>query len=207
MANIDELFAAPKKYDHPRLRAWRSYKNSPDTTQCHIEFRRERFAVSWGLAQLYFEAERRDGIVFVDREPWDDEFNTALVEYGFQARDEENEGRRFGYAVECRLYRLGIRFGESFYSAVLVNYLKGNGYGQHPAIASKLADIKEYAPRHGDAAIDCEGRLENALGRTVQELAGLGYEPDTGKRILNAAIAYYLDDRFSITGRAALGWS
>lgn len=207
MANIDELFATPKKYDHPRLRSWCSYKNSPDTTQCHIEFRRERFAVSFGLARLYLEAERKDGTVFVDGEPWEDEFNTALVEYGFRARDEENEEKRFGYALESRLQRLGIRFGDGFFNAVMVNYLRTNGYGQHPAIAGKLADVKEYEPRHGEVAIDCEGRIENTLGRSVKELAGLGYEPATGKRILNAAIAYYLDDRFSITSRAAMGWT
>ena len=206
MANIDQLFAAPAKYDHPRLRSWCSYKHSPDTTRCRVEMRRERWGLTGGLPTLYFEADRKDGLVFVDREPWEEEFNTALVEQGFQAIDEGNEGKRFGYALEERLLRLSFRFGDFFFNAVTMNYLKDNGYGLDPVIASKLAEIKDYEPQQGDVATDCEERLENALGRCVKELAGLGYEPAAGKRILNAAIAYYLDDRFCITSRAAVGW-
>lgn len=206
MANIDELFAAPKKYDHPRLRSWRSYKNSPETTRCHIEYRRKQWGLSGGHPMLYFEADRKDGTVFVDREPWEDDFNKALVEHGFQALDEENEGKRFGYALWERMRRLGVRFGDFFFHCVVVNYLKDNEYNQHPLIALKLADIKEYPPQHGDAATDCEGRIDNLLSRCVEELAGLGYEPAAGKRILNAAIATYLDHNFRITGRAAVGW-
>jgi hypothetical protein len=206
MASIDELFAAPRKYDHPRLRSWRSYKNSPDTTRCHVEYRRKRWGLSGGHPLMYFEVERKDGTVFVDREPWEDDFNAALVEAGFRAIDEENEGKRFGYALWERMRRLGFRFGDFFFHSVVVNYLKRNEYHQDPLIALKLAAIEEYAPQHGDVANDCEERIDHLLSRCVEELAGLGYEPATGKGILNAAIANYLDDNFRITGRAAVGW-
>jgi hypothetical protein len=39
-----------------------------------------------------------------------------------------------------------------------------------------------------------------------QQVSRLEYTAEEGKRILVAAIAYYLDDRFSITNRELLGW-
>lgn len=207
MATIDELFASPKKYDHPKLRSWLSYKHSPDTVRCHVEFRREREGLSFRPARLYLEAARRDGTTFSDREPWDEELNQELVAHGFAARDESNEVERFGYMLEARLQRLVVRFNDGFFNAVLVQYLKHNGYAADPAILAKLERVREYAPHQGEAASDCAERIENVLGTSAAELSLLGYDTAAGKRILHLAIAYYLDDRFTITNRRQLGWA
>ncbi len=207
MATIDELFATPKKFDHPKLRSWLSFKNSAETVRCHVEFRREREGISFRPARLYLEAERRDGTTISDGEPWDEDLNAALVGQRFRARDEENESERFGYMLKARLQRLVMRFNDGFFNSVLVAYLRSNGYDGEPAISAKLAKIREYAPAGGESSEDCAQRIENALGTCAEELSQLGYSAEEGMRILGLAIAYYLDERFTITNREMLGWS
>jgi len=206
MANLDDLFARPKQYDHPRLRSWLSYKNSPDTRRCYIEFRRERDGLVFKPARLYLVAERKDDLIFSDDEPWDDDFNTALVERQFKARDKENEGERFGYMLTGRMQPLVNQFNDGFFNSVLVRYLNQNGYAKLAPIAAKLAKIHTYNPHEGQATIDCEERIDSVLARCVEQLDRLGYGATEGKGILAAAIAYYLDDRFSITNSEMLGW-
>lgn len=206
MANLNELFAKPKQYDHPKLRSWLSYKNSADVTSYSIEFRREREGLAFKPARLYFEAVRKDGTVFSDREPWDEELNTALVDHGFKGRDLANESERFGYMLIARMQPLVNRFNDGFFNAVLVRYLKQNDYAGLPLIADKLAKISVYKANEGETASDCEARISAVLARCAVQLVGLGYSSEEGKNILVAAIAYYLDDRFSITSREMLGW-
>lgn len=206
MANLNELFAKPKQYDHPKLRSWLSYKNSAEVTRCTVEFRRERDGLVFRPARLYLVAERKDGTIFSDGEPWDRALNEALVEKKFKARDEENESERMGYMLAGRMQPLVNKFNDGFFNAVLVRYLNQNGYVEIPAIAAKLAKIREDAPSAGEAALDCEARIDSVLARCAQELVGLEYEPEESKHILAGAIAYYLDERFSITNAEILGW-
>jgi hypothetical protein len=206
MANLDELFAQPKQYDHPKLRSWLSYKNNADTTRCSVEFRREREGLSFKPARLYLEAVRKDGTIFSDREPWDEEFNTALVDHGFKARDAANESERFGYMLTARMQPLVNRFNDGFFNAILVRYLAQGGYAELPPIAAKLAKIHVNKAYEGDAAHDCEERINAVLARCAEQLARLGYDLEEGKSILIGAIAYYLDDRFSITSSELMGW-
>lgn len=206
MANLNELFAQPKQYDHPKLRSWLSYKNSVDVTRCSVEFRREREGLSFKPARLYFEAARKDGTIFSDREPWDEELNVALVDRGFRARDLANESERFGYMLAARMQPLVNRFNDGFFNAVLVRYLTLNGYAEIPSIAAKLAKVSVNDPFSGEAAHDCEERINATLARSVEQLRGLGYSVEEGKEILVGALAYYLDDRFSITSREIMGW-
>lgn len=207
MATIDDLFASPTKYDHPKLRSWLSYKNSPDTVECRVEFRREREGLSFRPARLYLEAARKDGTTFSDREPWDEELNQALVAHGFKARDAANEVERFGFMLEAQLQRVVNRFNDGFFNAVLVKFLQDYKYDDAPSIQSKIAKLREYKPHQGDSADDCAERIKNVLSKCAIELKQLGYDITTAKDILNQAIAYYLDDRFSITNRQQLGWA
>ena len=205
MANLDDLFAKPKQYDHPKLRSWLSYKKNSDTIGCFIEFRRERQGLSYKPARLYFEAERKDGTIFSDREPWDEDLNNALLDRGFKARDAANESERFGYTLVARMQPLVNKFNDGFFNAVLVQYLKREGYSKIGAIQLKLAKISVNQPAPGETADDCAERIDAILARCANQINELGYDIQEGKRILADAIAYYLDDRFSITSSEIFG--
>lgn len=207
MATIDDLFASPTKYDHPKLRSWLSYKNSPDTVECHVEFRREREMLSFRPARLYLEATRKDGTTFSDREPWDEELNQALIAQGFRARNADNEVERFGFMLEAQLQRVANRFNDGFFNAVLVKFLRDYKYADAPPVHSKLEKVREYAPHQGESADECADQIKNVLSTCATELMHLGYDIAAAKDILSQAIAYYLDDRFSITNRQQLGWA
>ncbi len=206
MANLDELFSKSNEYDHPQLRSWVSFRNSAETTRYYVEFRRIREGLVYKPARLYFVAERKDGTTFSNSEPWDDDFNNALVAQGFKARDPENESERFGYMLEARMQPLVNQFNDGFFNAVLVQHLDRNGYSALKPISEKLAKIHVNKPADGEPASDCSARIDSVLARCAEELVHLSYTPKDGKSVLAAAIAYYLDDRFSITNSAMLGW-
>ncbi|WP_162656527.1 hypothetical protein [Tuwongella immobilis] len=49
--------------------------------------------------------------------------------------------------------------------------------------------------------------IQTVLRDRWQELLHLEYDSETAERILVGALAYYLDQRFSISIRRKLGWS
>ena len=50
--------------------------------------------------------------------------------------------------------------------------------------------------------------IENTLKEVARDLAtDLGYERSEAKSILASAVAYYLDERFSVTNRRMLGFA
>jgi hypothetical protein len=207
MTTLDDLFAKPRQYDHPKLRSWLSYRSSPDTRTSHLEFQREREGLMFKPARLYFTVEWKNvARLMVDSEPWDDAFNDGLLEHKFRARDAENESERFGYMLVGKMQPLVNRFNDGFFNAVLVRYLNDNGYSRIPQVAAQLAKISTDSPHQGDSLVDCQQRLDSVLSWCAEQLVRLDYTAGEGISILSAALAYYLDERFSLTSRELLGW-
>lgn len=206
MATFEQLAAKPDQFDHPKLRSWLSFQRSATTKRSYVEFRRQRDGLVYKPARLYFVAERADGTEFSDREPWDEQLNDALIQHGFKARNEQNEAERFGYMLEGKFQPLIIHFNDGFFNSVLLRYLRTYGYAAEPAIAAKLAHIHDGKPQLASASTtDCEQRIDGVLAGCIRQLTYLGYGAAT-QGLLAVAMAYYLDDRFTITSREALGW-
>jgi hypothetical protein len=205
MAHLDDLFNDPNQYDHPKLRSWRSHKQHVDTDASFIEFRRDRDGLTYKPARLYFEAHKKDGTIFADMEPWDDDLNKALVQNGFRAKDPENEAKRFGFMLEYLLEPLQNRYGDGFFNASFITYLKTNGYHNWPTVAKKLEYISENKVSIEEPYQNLTERLDGVFAECAALLKKLYCDPDKAKDILIAAIAYYLDDRYSIFNRRQLG--
>lgn len=207
MANINPLFTSPpKSYDHPKLRAWKSRIRG--ATRYYVELVRPRNGLFFGPARLYFTTEQADGRIDADDAAWDEDLNDALIRERIKAEDTENEGARFGYMLIARFQPLIIRYNDGFFNAVLCAYLADlPEYANDEKVSSMLSAIgPQYKPSEGEAAQDCRDELEGVLQRCANELKSLGYDPQEGTQILNAALAHFLDERFNVSNRKALGW-
>lgn len=206
MANINPLFTSPpNSYDHPKLRAWKS--RIPGASRYYVELRRPRNGLFFGPARLYFTTEQADGRSDCDDAAWDEDLNEALIRELIKARDPENEGARFGYMLIARFQPLIVRYNDGFFNAVLWHYLRGKPeYASDEQVKSMLDSVgRQYRASEGQAAQDCRSEIEGVLQRCAKDLLTLGYDPEAGTQILNSALAHFLDERFNVSNRKALG--
>lgn len=119
----------------------------------------------------------------------------------------KNESERFGVTPSDRLASIVLRYGDGFFNAVLIQHLVKEGFASVSPTQVKLARIRESQPASGESAVDCEQMIEAIIQAIARELVDkLGYPPDDARRVLTAAIAYYLEERFNITNSRLLGF-
>jgi hypothetical protein len=69
-----------------------------------------------------------------------------------------------------------------------------------------LSEIQEYKPNPGATYADCRDRIKAVIAHCGHYLIdSLKYERPLAEEILEGALAYYLDERFSVTNRQILG--
>ncbi len=198
----------PEAVIHPKLRFWKSMKDRGVTLVCELV--RERDGLSFGPARLYvhfLDAQRKD-LQSPDEVEWDAGLNDALLEIGVRAASDENEINRFGLTLRDRFEDPEGRFGEGYFNAVLLEYIRQSPFGSESAVIEKLADITANQPsRCGSSYAECRDAIETVLVHCGNDLMNL-YDKDERRcsQILTGALAKYLDERFSITNRKLLGW-
>lgn len=78
--------------------------------------------------------------------------------------------------------------------------------------SGEIADVRKYVHtspqvRSGKAYSDCRDQIASEIGARAVELKNnLKYGEDELKTIMSKAIALYLDERFSVARRRAMGW-
>lgn len=139
--------------------------------------------------------------------PWDSELNDWAITQGVRAETVENESERFGVTLSDRLASIVVRYGDGFFNAVLIQHLVKEGFASVSPTQEKLARIRESQPASGESAVDCEQMIQAIIQAIARELVDkLGYSREDAQRVLTAAIAYYLDERFNITNSKLLGF-
>lgn len=199
--------SAPEAALHPKVRFWQSMQRNGARLVCEVI--RERDFLSFGPASLaisFLDAAGTD-LQSPDEIEWDSRLNDELLRLGVRAVSPENEIRRFGLVLRDRLAEPEERFGDGYFNAVLIEYLEGSPFAALPMIAEKLASISTYrASRDGRAYEECSDAIEAVFVRCARDLTALDYEQADAIDILSAALATYLDERFSITTRKLLGF-
>ncbi len=72
--------APPGRPEHPRVRAWRSYRKDPSVDHVGVEVLRERDGLTLRSARLFVSFYRQDGeILRQDEAPWEPELETWLM--------------------------------------------------------------------------------------------------------------------------------
>jgi hypothetical protein len=219
---FDKLFQKPSVPVHPKVRYWQSAwsakkVNGLDFEQLRVEFWREKpdeLLTGFGPARLHvhFWNAVREDVCQPEEIDWDDKVNDALIQMKAAAISMENEGERFGMVLRGRLAAGAVQFGDGFFNAVLVTYLKDSAWAASPILVSILAGLNEYNPSAGQQRQNCEILIEAAIGYCIDSLfdgssAGLrAYTKGQTIEIVGHALAYYLDERFHISSRKQLGW-
>ena len=191
-------------FAHPRLRRWQTLLKRDGVT-ASVEVSRAADLLGYGAATLYVNIDGA-GNPIQDSEPWSDELNRGLVELGVAARTPEDEARRYALALEVAFESIENDVGQGFFNGVLLEQLAGGSFGAR--LAPTLEQIHSVrSSRDSRRFLECDDHIRNVIKAHARELTKkLGYGPAKAESILGDALEQYLDNRFHVRSRAALGW-
>jgi hypothetical protein len=209
MPGFDQYFESkPDAPMHPKVRFWRRMRETGARLVC--ELTRERGVLSFGPAMLCisFLDEHGNDMQSPDEIAWDSRLNDELLRLKVRAVTPENECKRFGLVLRDRLAEPEERFGDGYFNAVLIQYIRESPFAQEPTIHEKLPFIHAYqASGDGNSFKACRTEIEAIIVQCAHELTALDYNQQEAVQILLVALAEYLDERFSITSRQLLGFT
>ncbi len=206
---IDKLFQQPiDRFSDPQLRDW-DQRLSHSGTTASLEVDWPPIVLGQTSAEMSIHLAENGHSVPSEPMSWDDELNAVLIEKAVRAVDAEQEATRFSLGLRAAFQRAGRDFGDGYFNSVLFNVLKESGLDQHPLIAPLFEFNSIFNPESRDQTgryIRCHGMIESAIRGRAHELAdSLKYPLDEAKEILVAALADYLDRRFSVSIRRERG--
>jgi hypothetical protein len=209
MPGFDHYFQSPPEAaTHPKVRFWQARQKNGARLECTLI--RERDVLSFGPARLYirFLDQHGDDQESPDQVDWDARLNDELLRLQVRAVTPDNEIKRFALVLRDRLAEPEERFGDGLFNAVLTEYVDGSAFANEPAVKEKRRFIgAACASRDGGFFSDCWDAIDAGIVACAKDLIALGYDRQQAVQILSGALAEYLDERFSITSRQALGFA
>lgn len=204
---LDALHSGRGEYQHPKVRYWRSMRERHPENDYRLEILRPKQGLMFGPARLYMHVFDQGGqeAQAPDEMMWDGDLDEAFIEHGFRAITPENESIRFALAIRRSLSKPERRYGEGFFNAVLVGWARKSPFA--PRLQPILAEIHEgNIPEEGSAFSDCWDQIQAAIECRADDLTErLRWERSDAIRILVGALGGYLDERFNVSNRLALG--
>jgi hypothetical protein len=174
------------------------------TLRCKFVRQREGLGFAPAKLVVYFYRDERQ-IAPPDTVLWSTALNDWLVTRGATAVDRANESERFGFGFAERFEPVEERYGEGFFSSVLVELLRDTGFAKSPRVRATLSQIHAIPPSRERSELECRTWIDGLIRDVgAQHVDKLSYRPREAEEILDGAMAYYLDDRFNITNRAIL---
>ena len=204
MLNLDDLFK--DQFDHPKLRYWQDL-GAQHGTSPEVEVVRPRDGLGFARTAVHVTVRDANGaVVTTDVEPWEPQMVLSTVERGWRAPTSEREIERFGILLKTLFAPIETRYGDGYFSSVLVEVLQDSEFSKEPSVAELLGLIKVPPAYVSSNRADCVANIKAVLARVAQWIAGpLNYTRDDAKAILTRAVTYFLDERFSITAGRMLG--
>ncbi len=211
MSDLDTYFKLDKseRDSHPLIRVLDVHKGKPEFDAAKVEITRPRASLGFEPAQLSLQFfNKQDQMYDYKTEFWDAELNDALVERKIRAIDESNEIQRFGLGLGAALEHPENRYGDGFFNAVLMLVVDQSPFAKMDPVRELRPYIAANKPYQGShSAEDCSMMILAVLqDRWLELRKKLDYDQTDAERILAGALAYYLDERFSITDGRKLGW-
>ena len=138
---------------------------------------------------------------------WDAELNGALVERQIRAIDESNEIQRFGLGLGAALQHPENRYGDGFFSAVLMLVVDESPFAKMDPVRALRPYISTNRPYEGGNAVeDCRMMIQAALQDRWLELRKLGYDKTDAERILaGRSLITSMSDSASLTAESSVG--
>ena len=147
------------------------------------------------------------GLLGVDSAPWEPSLNDALVAQGIKARSLSHEAERLSIALRALFEPLTRRYNDDYFNSVLIELVQDMGMNT-AEIEDLMPDITSYKPSQGVHRDECRDDIKATLAKVAKEsVEQLRYSRGEALDILTAALAEYLDERFSVTSRRKLGWA
>lgn len=192
----------PVQAEHPRLRAWRSYRRASSVTGIVVEARREREAFGYGPARIYVDFMAGEEIHRQDDAAWEQELDNWLVDEGARAQTPGGEVTRTMLRLSSRLAAVLRQVGDGYFRSLLIRTIKAGPLGQSESVRKVLADLREGTP-YDDGKMTARGQeIDTVFASIARELTDkLRYERGVAEEIFAAAVAQYLDERFHVTER------
>jgi hypothetical protein len=192
---------------HPRIKAWKAYRNLPGVQRVEVEVRRDRDGLILLPARLFVSFLGKNAeLIRLDEAPWEVELEDWLVDHEkARAVNVENEKLRFSLLLKPAMRPILTRYGDGYFNAVLTVVLHEGPFSKHPEVVDVLHHIHEDQPAGGSKE-DCQALIEHVFTLFAKRLLAL-YDGsrEIAVDILGGAIARYLDDRFSVTNSKILG--
>lgn len=190
--------------NHPLLRFVAARQKAGDLAV--FQLHRPRETMGFRKAKIYIHLIRADQEVDCKQDDWDDDLNTGLIHLGVKSRTSDEEKDRFVLGLRAALRQPEKRFGDGYFSSVLVQVLLESDFYTHPDVAAALNHVPHSSPHQGRSYPECVGMIDEAIrGRAVELSGRLNYERLQAWEVLAGAMAGYLDERFSVTSRRLLG--
>jgi hypothetical protein len=141
-----------------------------------------------------------------EQSEWDDGVNAGLVDPGIRATDLEHEGERFALTIRAALRKVERKYGDGYLNAVLVDLLDESALCKNGEIAEVRKYVHGNSPERSRCYHICRDLIANEIGgRAVELRSKLKYRPGEVKAVMTKALAIYLDERFSVSGRRRFG--
>lgn len=206
--SLNELFEGEAEgYQHPKLRYWLGERVGHPERHYRVEVYRPKVGFTFGPARLYLHVSGADGaeVQPPDEMFWDDDLDEGFISAGFPAISAGNEQLRFSLALRRSFSRAERRYGQGLFNAVMVSYVRESALAE--ALSTVLSGIEEGSlPVETLASADCREILAAGLKLRARQLADtLGYDRHAATAILTGALGRYLDERFHVSSRSALG--
>src|SRR5438874_2173776 len=123
MSDLDNYFQIDKRErdSHPLIRFLDAQQGTPRFSAAKVQIIRPRAALGFEPARLSLQFFNQQGQIYdYKTEFWDAELNDALVDRKIRALDASNEIQRFGLGLAAALQQPENRYGDGFFSAVLM---------------------------------------------------------------------------------------
>ncbi|MGC8641383.1 MAG: hypothetical protein ACP5XB_16080 [Isosphaeraceae bacterium] len=210
MTKLDDFFRVPvDTLEHPTLHKWKARLGQP-VVKATLELSQPvaEFGLSQAEMQVQFHQNGEPGAV--ETLPWDDELNSGPITFGVRAISQDQEADRFALGSRAAMRKVEREFGDGYLNSVLLQLMKDSDLTKHREINAILKHAHAISPyREGKSNQkyeNCREMITGAISGRARELtANLKYTEDEAKKILVAALARYLDKRFTVSGRRRLG--
>ncbi len=209
MITLDEFFEKPADLRHPRLHNWKVRLEQPGAFAT-LEVSREQTEFGQARPEMHVQFRENGKLLPLETIPWDDDLNSGLLRLRVRSANPKQEAERFALGLRAALRKAEREFGDGYFNAVLVDLIKDSDLTKQAPIAEVMKYACAIAPHREGGVYDrytiCRELIAEAIGGRAKELNDvLGYPPEEAKHILVAALARYLDERFSVSSRRALG--
>lgn len=205
---MEDFFRRPEELGkHPLLPLVASRLRKGEKVYFEVYRPQEAFGLQTGKVYLHFRHGDEEVDVDVRQDDWDDDLNEGLIRLGVRSIDADAERNRFVLGLREAFRKPEKRFGDGYFNAVLVKFVRDREeLRDHPEVADVLRHIHGAKPHEGNNYPYCVEMIQDAIqGRAVELNESLGYPIHDAWNLLAGALAGYLAERFSVTGRRLLG--